>query len=82
MRTWQGSKEQDRVKITVVNGVLFMDVPGQTNYETIAQGAHYFKMKALNGFAIRFEVDEATGKAIPLYAIQANGTFKATRVEQ
>lgn len=70
-----------RVKVTIDNGVLFMDVPGQTNYETIAQGGHYFKLKALNGFAIRFEVDEATGKAIALYAIQPNGTFKATRVE-
>lgn len=70
-----------RVKVTIDNGVLFMDVPGQTNYETIAQGGHYFKLKALNGFAIRFDVDEASGKAIALYAIQPNGTFKATRVE-
>ena len=70
-----------RVKITVDNGVLFMDVPGQTNYETIAQGNHYFKLKILNGFAIRFEVDDASGKASAMYAIQPNGTFKATRVD-
>jgi len=83
LQTYVGSYELAgmRVKITVVNGILFMDIPGQTNYETIAQGNHYFKMKALSGFAIRFEVDEETGKATALYAIQPNGTFKATRVE-
>ncbi len=70
-----------RVHITVKDGVLFMDVPGQTNYETIAQGNHYFKLKDLNGFAIRFEMDETNGKALALYAIQPNGTFKATKVE-
>jgi len=70
-----------RVHITVKDGVLFMDVPGQTNYETIAQGGHYFKLKVLNGFAIRFEMDETQSKALALYAIQPNGTFKATRVD-
>ncbi len=70
-----------RVKITIDDGVLFMDVPGQTNYETIAQGDHYFKMKDLNGFAIRFEVDDVTGNATALHAIQPNGTFKAVRVD-
>jgi len=69
-----------RVKITVDNGVLFMDVPGQTNYETIAQGDHYFKLKILSGFAIRFELDDSTGRAVAMYAIQPNGTFKAMRV--
>lgn len=70
------------IAITVKDGVLFMNVPGQTNYETIAQGDHYFKLKALNGFAIRFEMDEALGKASAMFSIQPNGTFKATRVEE
>lgn len=70
-----------RVHITVKDGVIFMDVPGQTNYETIAQGNHYFKLKILNGFAIRFEMDETQSRALALYAIQPNGTFKATRVD-
>ncbi len=69
------------IKITVVDGVLFMDVPGQTNYETIARGDHYFKLKIVDGYGIRFDVDESTGKAVALYAIQPNGTFKAERLE-
>jgi len=70
-----------RITITVKNGTLYMDVPGQTNYETVANGDHNFKLKALSGFALRFEIDESTGKANVLYSIQPNGTFKATRVE-
>jgi len=70
------------IRITVNDGVLFMDVPGQTNYETIAQGNHYFKLKILNGFAIRFEMDETNERAVALYSIQPNGTFKATRVPE
>ncbi len=71
------------IKITLSNGVLFMDVPGQTNYETIAQGDHYFKLKALNGFAIRFEMEEQPdSKASAMYSIQPNGTFKAIRVSE
>lgn len=70
-----------KISITVENGILFMDVPGQTNYETIAQGNHYFKLKALSGFAIRFEMDESIGRATVMYAIQPNGTFKAVRIK-
>ncbi|WP_134090058.1 serine hydrolase [Olivibacter sp. XZL3] len=69
-----------RVKITVDKGIIFMDVPGQTNYETIPQGDHLFKLKILNGFSVRFETDPKTGKVSALYAIQPNGTFKATRI--
>lgn len=70
------------IKITVKDGVLYMDVPGQPNYETIARGEHYFKLKALDGFAIRFEMDAASGKAKSLYSIQPNGTFKAEKQQQ
>src|SRR5690606_21095691 len=70
------------IRITVKDGVLFMDVPGQTNYETIAQGEHYFKLKALNGFAVRFEIAEGADKAAAMYSIQPNGTFKAMRVNE
>ncbi|MGV3761286.1 serine hydrolase [Parapedobacter sp.] len=69
------------ISITVKDGVLFMDVPGQTNYETVAQGNHNFKLKALNGFSIRFEMDEGATQASTMYAIQPNGTFKATRAD-
>ncbi|PVH26204.1 serine hydrolase [Sphingobacterium corticibacter] len=69
-----------KITITVKDNVIYMDVPGQKNYETIAQGNHNFKIKDLAGFAIRFELDESTGKASTLYAIQPNGTFAAKRI--
>lgn len=70
------------ISITVTDGVLYMDVPGQTNYETIAQGDHYFKLKALNGFSVRFEIEAGADKASAVYAIQPNGTFKGKRVDK
>jgi len=69
------------ITITLKDGVLFMDVPGQTNYETVAQGNHNFKLKALNGFSIRFEFEDNATEASAMYSIQPNGTFKAVRVE-
>ncbi|WP_166335309.1 serine hydrolase [Sphingobacterium chungjuense] len=69
-----------KITITVKDNVIYMDVPGQNNYETIAQGNHNFKIKDLAGFAIRFVLDESTGKASTLYAIQPNGTFAAKRI--
>ena len=69
-----------KIKISVENDIVFMDVPGQQNYETIAQGNHSFKIKDLAGFAIRFELDENTGKATKIHLIQPNGTFTATRI--
>ncbi|MCL8000923.1 hypothetical protein M8994_22285, partial [Brucella sp. 21LCYQ03] len=69
-----------KIKITVSNDIVYMDVPGQKNYETIAQGDHYFKIKDLTGFAIRFEIDETTEKATKINLIQPNGTFSAARI--
>ncbi len=70
-----------RITVTTKEGKLYMDVPGQRNYETIAQGQHQFRLKDLQGFSIRFEMNENGDKATAAYAIQPNGTFKATRVE-
>ncbi|MFD2600262.1 serine hydrolase [Sphingobacterium corticis] len=69
------------ITITVKDNTVFMDVPGQKNYETIAQGNHAFKIKDLSGFSVRFEVDENTKKATKIYLIQPNGTFSAKRVD-
>lgn len=69
------------IKVTVVDGVLFMDVPGQTNYEIVARGGHYFKLKIADGYGVRFEVDDSTGKTTAMHLIQPNGTFRADRVE-
>ncbi|NRF40669.1 serine hydrolase [Pedobacter foliorum] len=66
------------VKVSVRNKVLYVFVPGQQDYETIALGDHNFKLKALEGYNLRFEV-KGNGKAESVLFIQPNGTFKAVR---
>jgi hypothetical protein len=57
---------------------LYLFVPGQPEYELAAIKPNEFKIKILEGFQVRFEVD-ATGKASELVSIQPNGTFRAKR---
>ncbi len=57
---------------------LMVMVPGQPDYETVPIGTHEFKLKILDGFSVRFEMN-ADGQAGAVYFIQPNGTFKATR---
>lgn len=76
------SVEGMNIVVTIKEGVLFVDVPGQTNYETIAQGDHNFNLKDLKGYSIRFEFDDNAKKASVLYFIQPNGTFKVKRADK
>ena len=65
-------------KVYLKGTTLFVFVPGQPEYETIAIGNHSFKLKVLDGFSVKFEVtdkNEVTGVSF----IQPNGTFKAPR---
>ena len=57
---------------------LFLFVSGQPEYELIAVKQHEFKIKSLEGFTIKFEVD-ASGKAAEIISVQPNGTFRAKR---
>ncbi len=59
------------------DGALMILVPGQPDYETTPIGNHEFKLKALDGYSIRFEMEG--DKAIAVYFIQPNGTFKAMK---
>lgn len=65
------------VKVSVRNKVLYVFVPGQQDYETVALGQDTFKLKALDGYNVKFEVKKEKAE-IALF-IQPNGTFKATR---
>ncbi len=60
------------------DNTLMVFVPGQPDYETIPVGNHEFKLKILDGYSVRFEVD-ASGNPTALNFIQPNGTFKAVR---
>lgn len=64
-------------KVYVKDNTLFLLVPGQLDYETIAIGNNTFKLKALEGYSIKF--DEKENQIIAVNFIQPNGTFKATK---
>jgi CubicO group peptidase (beta-lactamase class C family) len=57
---------------------LMVLVPGQPDYEMVAIKTDLFNFKAISGFSVRFEKNDA-GEVTALYFIQPNGTFKATR---
>ena len=64
-------------KVYLKGETLFVFVPGQPEYETIALGGHTFKLKVLEGYSVKFDVtdDKVTGMSF----IQPNGTFIAKR---
>lgn len=57
---------------------LVMNVPGQPEYELVPVKQHEFKLKNLDGYSVKFELDDK-GVITAVYAIQPNGTFKATK---
>ncbi|MBL7775971.1 MAG: DUF3471 domain-containing protein, partial [Saprospiraceae bacterium] len=65
-------------KVYLKNGALYVFVPGQPEYETRPVGNHEFKLTALDGYSVRFDVD-SQGKAVAANFIQPNGTFRAVR---
>lgn len=68
-------------KVSVRGNTLYIYVPGQQEYETVALGAHAFKIKALDGFSVKFEINDKR-KAESMLFIQPNGSFKAMRKEK
>jgi hypothetical protein len=64
-------------KVYLKEKTLFLLVPGQPDYETIALGNGAFKLKALEGFSLKFE--EKENKVISVNFVQPNGTFKAIK---
>ncbi|MCB9316603.1 MAG: serine hydrolase [Lewinellaceae bacterium] len=65
-------------KVYLKGSALFVFVPGQPEYETMPIGNNEFKLTALDGYSVRFELDNQQ-KATALNFIQPNGTFKAAR---
>jgi len=68
------------IKVFLKKDVLMVFVPGQPEYETTPVGNHEFKLKILDGYSTRFEVD-AKGKVGAVNFVQPNGTFQAKRKE-
>ena len=65
-------------KVYLKGTTLFVFVPGQPEYETIAIGDHSFKLKVLDGFSVKFEVTDKN-EVTAVSFIQPNGTFKAPK---
>lgn len=66
-------------KVFLKGKTLTVSLPGQPEYETIPVGEHTFKLKALEGYSIRFEMKEDGISPKALLFIQPNGTFRAIR---
>ncbi len=66
------------VKVYVKEDTLFVFVPGQPDYETIAGSNHTFALKALKGFSIQFDVTD-NNEVTAVNFVQPNGTFKAPK---
>jgi len=64
-------------KVYTKEGTLYLFVPGQPEYELVANGEHKFSIKTLDGYKLDFE--ETEGKITAVSFIQPNGTFKATK---
>ncbi len=69
------------VQVTVLDGVLHVNVPGQKNYPTEAIGDHRFSLKDLPGFSVLFKLNDK-GESISVDFVQPNGVFTATKKEQ
>ncbi len=66
------------VKVSVKENVLYVHVPGQSDYELVPTEKHTFNLKALKGFSVKFET-KGNGNADTIFFIQPNGTFKGLR---
>lgn len=65
-------------KVYIKDNTLYVLVPGQPDYETVALGNDKFALKAINGFYLQFgPLGEA--KITEVTFIQPNGSFKAKR---
>lgn len=67
------------IKVYLKAQTLYVFVPGQPEYETVAMGDHNFKLKVLDGFSVKFEMKPQQDKANSVFFIQPNGTFNAER---
>lgn len=64
------------IKTYIKDKVLFVFVPGQTDYELVPVGNNKFDFKKIAGYAVSFELDDKK-EIKSLTFIQPNGNFKA-----
>jgi hypothetical protein len=69
-----------KAKFYIRDEKLRLLVPNQPEYELIPIGNHEFKTKGLEGYSVKFTIEDEMSTAVDF--IQPNGTFKATRVTE
>ena len=65
------------IKCFLRGEILFVNVPGQTDYELVPVGPHKFDLKVAKGYQLIFA--EEAGKIISATFDQPNGKFTAKR---
>jgi predicted alpha/beta superfamily hydrolase len=80
LEKYVGVFEFESVPITattsIKNNALWVEAPGQGEYELVPTSLHTFTIKGLQGFKLVFEMEG--DKAVGLTSTQPNGTFKGT----
>ena len=69
--------------VTVVlkdDKTLYLEVPGQPEYELVPESLGKFSIKGLNGFLEQFNTD-VQGNVIELLSMQPNGTYKIKKIK-
>jgi hypothetical protein len=66
---------------TKADGILYLFVAGQPEYELLPTGEHKFTIRTLEGYYMEF-VKSDEGNFDEVLFIQPNGTFKARRKHQ
>jgi hypothetical protein len=60
------------------DNTLMVLIPGQPDYELVASDEHLFRLKIMDGYNVKFDMNE-NNESTGLSFIQPNGTFKATK---
>lgn len=61
---------------SVKDGALWANVPGEGDFELVPLSSNTFKLKALEGYKVHFDMDG--NKPLGFTSYQPNGTYKAT----
>ena len=66
------------VTVSVKNNILYVFVPGQTDYSMTFVGNNTFNLDVAKGYSVVFETD-GKNKVESMSFVQPNGTFKAKK---
>jgi CubicO group peptidase (beta-lactamase class C family) len=68
-----------KAAVSIRNGVLYMHVPGQPEYELVPLGGYAFSLRGLTGYSVKFKFDTKTATIAKAYLSQPDGTYEAVK---